>query len=139
MKYIVFYDDSCGLCQRSVLFFLKQDKQKQFLFSPLSGKTAQIELKEWLKNHSQVDSIVLVEKEAKKKKTYYYSQAILRMLWLVGGFWSIPGLLSFLPSGLLLPADFIYQQIAKRRRAICRLPDGKIKALHKEYEAQFLP
>ena len=62
MQYIVFFDDRCGLCERSVVFFLKRDTKKQFLFAPLSGKTATVELKEWLKSHSAVDSIVLVEK-----------------------------------------------------------------------------
>lgn len=138
MQQIVFFDDSCGLCQKSVIFFLKRDKKKQFFFAPLSGKTAAVELKEWLKDHSQVDSIVFVEKaDNGSKKTSYYSQAVLRLLWQLGGMWSFFGLFSFLPSLLLLPADFIYKQIAKRRRTLCLLP--REESLQKQHESQFLP
>ena len=138
MQHIVFFDDSCGLCQRSVIFFLKRDKKKQFFFAPLSGKTAEIELKEWLKDHSQVDSIVLVEKrDDGSKKTFYYSKAILSLLWHLGGIWSVLGLLSFLPDVLLLPADLVYRQVAKHRRDLCLLPTEI--DLQKQHESQFLP
>ena len=138
MQHIVFYDDTCGLCQRSIIFFIKRDKKRELLFAPLNGKTAAKELEEWLKDHSQVDSIILVEKEnAKTKKTLYYSKAVLRLLWHIGGIWSLFGLFSFLPSWLLWPADCIYRQIAKRRRDLCLLPQEV--DLQKQHEKQFLP
>lgn len=37
---VVFYDNSCLLCSKSVQFILKHDKYKHFLFSPLDSKSA---------------------------------------------------------------------------------------------------
>jgi predicted DCC family thiol-disulfide oxidoreductase YuxK len=36
---IIFYDGSCGLCQRSIRFLVKIDKEKKLLFAPLNGET----------------------------------------------------------------------------------------------------
>ena len=37
---VVFYDNSCLLCSKSVQFILKHDKHKHFLFSPLNSTSA---------------------------------------------------------------------------------------------------
>ena len=126
---LVFFDDSCGLCQKSILFFLKRDKKKQFLFSPLTGKTAEKALSEWLQTHSTIDSIVVKEDD----KIYYYSKAVFLLLWRLGGVWTLPGLLSFLPSWLLWPCDVVYRLIARYRHNFCYLP-GENK-----YSDRFLP
>lgn len=116
---ILFFDDSCGFCHKAVLFFLKRDRKHQLQFAPLTGKTAAHELKEWLKIHETVDSVVLLE----DGKISYYSRAVLRLLWELGGMWKILGVLSFLPDWLLYPSDVIYQLVARCRRGLCKLPD----------------
>ena len=133
---VVFFDSDCGLCDHMVSFILKKDKKKQIYFSPLTGQLVKTELSEWIKNHSLVDSIVLVEKRP-NKKIYYYSEACFRIAWHLGGFFAIPGLLSFLPRFLLYPFDVVYKIVAKRRKGFCaRIPldDEKIK-----YSDKFLP
>ncbi|HXF28866.1 MAG TPA: DUF393 domain-containing protein [Chlamydiales bacterium] len=129
MTTIVFFDGGCGLCQRSILFFLKRDTKKQFLFAPLDGQTAKKELQEWLKSHFAVDSIVVKNGD----EIYYYSKAVFFLLRRLGGIWSIPGLLSFLPSWLLFPCDIGYRLVAKYRHNFCYLP-GENK-----YSDRFLP
>ncbi len=135
--FLIFYDDTCGMCQKSCIFFLKRDQKRRFFFAPLGGTTAKHELKEWLTTHSGVDSIVFVEKQAVTQSVYYYSRAIFRMLWQLGGLWSVVGLLSFLPSWLLYPADVVYRFIARHRRSVCLLP--KETAFQQEHKEQFLP
>lgn len=135
-EYIIFYDDTCGMCNWSVRFFLKQDRKNQFLFAPLSGKTAAIELAEWLQDHPAIDSIVFMEKDLAEKKIYYFSRAILRLLWCLGGLWSCVGCLSFLPSWLLWPGDLLYRFIARHRRNIC--PALRDRSWQKQYEGRFL-
>ena len=39
-KNIIFYDDNCVLCNHSIQFLIKKDRQNQFLFAPLQGKLA---------------------------------------------------------------------------------------------------
>ena len=135
---IVFYDDSCGLCNFAVRFLLRQDTRKKLFFAPLTGKTAKVELGEWLKDHASVDSIVLVEKDLEpgKKKILYYSQAFFRILWRIGGFWHVPGLFSFLPSWLLWPSDCVYRVVARNRRGIC--PYLREPSWHEAHKGQFL-
>lgn len=39
-SHIVFYDGDCGLCNRSVQFLIKKDKEHILYYAPLQGKTA---------------------------------------------------------------------------------------------------
>ena len=38
-KLLLFYDGSCGLCHRFVLFVLKHEEEPLFQFAPLQGET----------------------------------------------------------------------------------------------------
>jgi predicted DCC family thiol-disulfide oxidoreductase YuxK len=138
-QYIVFYDQDCGFCQKWIIFFLKMDKKERLLFAPLNGETAQVELKEWLKTHSTVDSLVFVEKDLKTsdKKIYYYSRAAFRIFWHLGGLWKILGIFSFFPDWMLIPSDYSYRFIAKRRRALFCSP-AEMQLL-KQFKNRILP
>jgi len=125
---IVFYDDGCGLCQRSVLFFLKRDKKKQFLFAPLSGKRAHQELQ----GFERPDSLIVID----NNKILYYSRAVFRLLWELGGVWKTIGVLSFLPTWLLFPFDLGYRLIARLRRGVCLLPQDT--TLVEKYKDRFV-
>lgn len=37
---ILFYDGDCGLCNRSVRFFMEQDEKKWLRYAPIQGSTA---------------------------------------------------------------------------------------------------
>lgn len=115
---IIFFDNDCGLCNWAVNFILTKDHKKCFLFAPLTGKTAEKELGEWRKTHEKIDSLVLLETG---RPLLYYSHAVVRIAWLLGWPWSIFGLLSFLPSWMLLPGDSFYRLIASHRRHLCSL------------------
>jgi len=37
---ILFYDGTCGVCNRFVRFVIRHDKERNFLFAPLGGSTS---------------------------------------------------------------------------------------------------
>ena len=108
MKHLVFYDGACGLCDSTVQFILNHDRQDLFVFAPLGGETA----KKFLHLDPGIDSVVLIEDYQTNPKTYIQSQAIFRILYALGGIYSLPGLLSFLPPQLF---DWGYRFVARNR------------------------
>lgn len=122
MKYIIFYDGTCGFCTRSITFVVKRDHKKIFYYAPLQGITAKKELEGELDLNNLPDTLVLVEKDETSKKVLIRSKAVFRILWLLGGFWKILGAFSFLPSFLIAPFDLGYRLVAKYRHDICDLP-----------------
>lgn len=92
-KSIIFFDGVCVLCNWSVQFILKRDRNNRFLFSTLQSDVAKEFL---LQNESKIihkDSIVLY----KNKKIYTASNAVLiicrdigRLCLFTQVFWIIP-------------------------------------------------
>lgn len=124
MKHLVFYDGACGFCDHVVQWLLKKDQKQIFLFAPLQGKTADT----LLQGISREDSLVLVENyQTPYQKTYLFGKAAFRILWLLGGFWTLLGWISFLPPFLY---DWGYRLVARNRhrflsKEVCPLPDPK--------------
>lgn len=122
-KHLIFYDGECGLCDQAVQFILARDKKRLFDFAPLQGKTAE----RWLKLPPSVDTVVLIEDYQTNPKLSIRSKAAFRSLYHLGGIWTVPGLLSFLPSFLF---DWGYRIVARNRKAWfsqdhCVIPDPK--------------
>jgi len=122
--HVVFFDGQCGLCDHVVQWLLKVDKDKIFSFAPLQGKTAARLLTSLPKEYKESDSIILVENyDSDNPKVNIYGKAAFRILWLLGGPWSLLGWISFLPSQLY---DWGYWLVAKNRHKIfpeaCILP-----------------
>ena len=99
-RHLVFYDGECGLCDRSVQFLLKHDKDRIFDFAPLQGETAALWLVSGEKNAAfpAEDSVVLIENYKTAPRMHLLSRAVFRSLLLLGGWWKIPGSLYYLPS-----------------------------------------
>ncbi|MDP1879885.1 MAG: DUF393 domain-containing protein [Parachlamydiaceae bacterium] len=123
--HLVLYDDTCGFCDRSVQFLLKEDHKHQFVFAPLRGETASKVLKNQNNEIKQVDSLILVENyQSNEPQIYILSKSVLRILWLLGSYWILLGWLSFLPSFLF---DWSYRLFAKHRHRffsndVCVIP-----------------
>ena len=113
-QHLVFYDGTCGMCHQAVQFLLKHDRHGIFLFAPLQGETAALLLQKWRTVFPGADSLVLMQnyKDPKHKQIYAFGKGALRICWLLGGLWKIPGFISFLPAGLY---DWVYRWIAYRR------------------------
>ncbi len=128
--HLVFYDGECGFCDHVVQFLLRRDNSQIFSFAPLQGSTAKELLKNLPKKYWNEDSLVLIQNyKTSEQRFYILGKAALRILWLLGGRWSLLGWISFLPGWLY---NWIYRIIAKNRhrlfnKAACVIPDPNSK------------
>lgn len=116
----MFFDGVCGLCNWTVDFVMRRDRQQQFRFAPLQGATAEHFLGP--EDRVRLHSVVIMH----QGKVWRKSSAIVRMLWLLGGFWGLCGwLLWIVPRPL---RDLAYRLIAMNRyrlfgeKTTCRMP-----------------
>jgi len=119
---ILFFDGVCHLCNGLVKFVLKNSKDGSLHFAPLQSESGQAIL---IKNEfstSNLDTILYLKSE----RLYQKSDAILELLFDMGGFWKI------LYAGKIIPRfvrDFLYEKVANNRYSIfgkndvCMLPE----------------
>jgi predicted DCC family thiol-disulfide oxidoreductase YuxK len=132
-KSILFYDGDCGLCTHSVQFFMEEDREQQMQFAPLQGETARGCLPEYLRDASDLSTVVYynIEDAGDEAKIFLRSNAILTALSDIGGFWRLPAI-----CGKWLPKwcrDSIYNWIARHRlklfpKGICAIPSADERA-----------
>lgn len=104
---ILFFDGNCGLCNRSVKFILRKEKNQEIIFSPLQSDFAQHLLKE--KNIIQnLDTMMLFQ----NGKTYLRSSAALRVTKYLKGLWPLMMVFLIVPPFI---RDLVYNYIAKNR------------------------
>lgn len=124
---IVFFDGVCGFCNHTVNFLLRRDRQQQLRFAPLQGETAAKFVPEGVR--SNLKSLVLY----KSGKVYLRSAAVVRILWLLGGFWSVLGtLLWLIPLPLRDPGYHLVSLLRYRlfgKLDACRLPSPAERAV----------
>lgn len=131
MKDLILLDDQCPFCQRSILFILKRDHHKRFLFSGLHGLAA-----EKVKHLSigPSESIILIENySTTQTKIVYRSQAIFRIFWKLGGIYKLIGWKFIFPSFFF---DWAYRIVARNRKHLCKTNASYKTELYKE---RFLP
>ena len=121
---IVFYDGYCVLCSKSVDFILSRDTLAGFRFASLQSDFAQRVLPEIgypMENIENLSNIVYLRNNDLKIK----SDAVLSILWDLGGIYKISHLGYFLPRVI---RDFGYDRLAKLRykifgkRDTCHVP-----------------
>jgi predicted DCC family thiol-disulfide oxidoreductase YuxK len=111
-KHLILFDDTCSLCWRSVNRILAWDKKKIFQFSPIKEESSKLFLKQRWKELKNANTLILVENyTSASPKIWIKGRAVMRILWLLGGWRKIPGLLAFVPLGI----DALYSFVAKRR------------------------
>lgn len=110
MRRIVLFDGVCNLCNRSVQFVIRRDRQKIFQLAPLQSRSAQKLLEECGVDPSTLpDSIVLVEGDS----VYCRSEAALRIGRVLPFPWSALATLAiWIPRGV---RDPVYRWIARNR------------------------
>jgi len=113
----IFYDGSCGLCHRSVLFFLKRDPDGQlFRFAPLGGQRFQREISS-AQQRQLADSVVV---QAEGGELLQKSSAVFFLLRQLSGGWRWIGKIGgWLPAPL---SDFGYDMIAAVRLQLFARP-----------------
>lgn len=124
---VVFFDGYCGLCDRTVNFLLRRDRDKRLLFSPLQGETFE-SIRQKHPELENVNSVILAEPdEANDENVTWHvrSEATLRAIRYLPAPWKWAGIFRFVPRFL---RDAVYKVIAKNRlkiwgeRETCRLP-----------------
>lgn len=115
MTHLIFFDDECSFCQRSVKQIIHLDKKRLFVFAPLKGEVANRILsgdKEGLKKEN---SLILVEEyKSDSASVWLRGRAVFRILWLEGGLWKLIGWLYLIPFGI----DALYRVIARHRQVL---------------------
>ncbi len=125
-KSVVLFDGVCNLCNSSVNFIIKHDKNSQFLFASLQSDAAKEILLQFPSKITNFDSIVLIEHE----KFYEKSSAALRILRHLGGRFKLLYTAVIIPKFL---RDKLYNYIAKNRykwygkRESCMIPAPELK------------
>ena len=123
---LILFDGICNLCNSSVQFVLKKDKNKQFKFASIQSDAAKEILLQFSKNNSDLDSIILIY----NGRRYEKSSAILRIGKLLGGFYSLGMVFWLIPKPI---RDWVYDYIAKNRykwygkKDQCMIPTPEIK------------
>ena len=134
---IIFFDGVCALCDQAIKRVVAADKKGVFRYAPLQGETARRRLqpltpeqKRDAQNGAEDEasgggwlrSMVLLDATGE----YRNSSAAVRILWYLGGTWSLlGGLLWIVPRPI---RDGVYRMIARNRyrwfgkRESCRLP-----------------
>src|SRR4051812_32325978 len=103
-NHLIFFDNSCPLCQKSIRQIQQMDTQHIFEFFPLNSSFAKEHLSpELLKG----DTLVLLEN---RNKVWLRSKAVFRIVKLLEGKWAWLGFLCYVP-GL----DLLYRIIAHNR------------------------
>ncbi|MBC6400026.1 MAG: thiol-disulfide oxidoreductase DCC family protein [Ekhidna sp.] len=125
-KPIIFFDGVCNLCNASVQFIIKRDKQGKFLFSSLQSTEAQRSLPSELVEFNNYQSLVLKKGEDIKTK----SSAALTISRHLSGLWPALYFFMIIPKFL---RDFIYDIIASNRykwfgrKDECMIPSPEFK------------
>jgi predicted DCC family thiol-disulfide oxidoreductase YuxK len=125
---IVFFDGYCGLCNFFVNLLLDIDKENVLKFAPLQGQKAA----ELLPNDltEKLSTLVFIENE----KIYTESDAVLRILYSIGGIWKLFYVFILVPKFI---RNAVYAFVSKHRIRWfgsinqCRFPtkEEKIKFL----------
>ncbi|MAA78828.1 MAG: thiol-disulfide oxidoreductase [Deltaproteobacteria bacterium] len=128
MTSIIFFDGVCGLCNHSVLFVLKRDRNNRFLYSPQQSPYAQEILPKYGGNPQNLNTIyVLKDAESEQPTLLKKSTAACYILSELGGGWRLLSYGRFLPQFL---RDFAYDCVAKTRyrffgkKEVCMLPEA---------------
>lgn len=126
-KKIILFDGVCNLCNTTVQFVIKNDKEDIFRFSPLQSDTGKKLLTERNIDTEDIDSIILIEPNV---AYYTKSTAALEIGKYLKGLSTISSILLWLPESL---RDIVYDFVAKNRykwygkKESCMIPTEELK------------
>jgi predicted DCC family thiol-disulfide oxidoreductase YuxK len=126
---ILFYDGTCGLCDRTVAWLLRRDRRAALRFAPLDGATAAQARARVARWPVGVDSVVLVEDDGTAARATWRTAAVAGALARLPSPWPWAAwALRVVPRPI---ADAGYDLVARLRRrlapppaACARLPEA---------------
>jgi predicted DCC family thiol-disulfide oxidoreductase YuxK len=127
MPTVVFYDGTCGLCDRFVRFLVRRDRSERLRFAPLQGELAARTLKPQGYDPSDLDTVyVAADWGTDAERVLRRAEAVWHALGQLGGGWRM-----IAAAGRVLPkplADRFYDLVARNRYRVfgrfdaCPLP-----------------
>lgn len=127
-KKIILFDGVCNLCDKSVQFIIKNDKNDIFRFVAIQSNLGQEIINHIKIDATKIDSIILYEPNI---AYYYKAEAALRIAKELGGIISIVSVFLVLPKSFL---NLFYDYIAKNRykwygkKESCLIPTKELKS-----------
>jgi predicted DCC family thiol-disulfide oxidoreductase YuxK len=127
-KKIILFDGVCNFCNSTVLKIIKHDSKDLFIFTSLQSEIGKEITNSLNIDTRKVDSIILFETE---NNFHIKSNAALRIMDLLGGFWKLTTIFKILPVSF---RDSVYNYIAKNRykwfgkKDNCMIPTQEIKS-----------
>lgn len=127
-QHIVIFDGVCNLCNSSVQYIIKHDKQNKFLFTPLQSKTGQFIFKTFNIDISKTDSIVLYSPDNTISIKSSAALKIAKHLGFPNNLFSV---------FIIIPRvfrDWVYDYISKNRykwygkKEACMIPTPELKS-----------
>ena len=123
---VIFFDGVCNLCNASVQFAIKHDRNNIFKFTALQGQYAKSVLTQFNIDVKKIESIILLE----NNRLHTKSSAALRIAKKLDGMWPLLYALIIIPKFI---RDWFYDIIAKNRykwwgkQESCWLPTAELK------------
>ena len=105
---IVLFDGICNLCNASIRFITRHDKNNTIQFASLQSETAKEILSQLNIDSKKIDSIIFISNE----KMFIKSDAAIEIAKLLHGFPRLLKYFQFIPRPI---RDFVYDLIAKNR------------------------
>lgn len=124
-KPVILFDGVCNLCNKSVQFIIKRDKEAKFLFASLQSPFGQAILKQFSLPADHFNSFILYQ----DRQIYTRSTAALKMFSQLKG-WKWVNMFYIFPKFM---RNGVYNIIAKNRyrwfgkRNECMIPTPKLK------------
>jgi predicted DCC family thiol-disulfide oxidoreductase YuxK len=119
---IVLFDGVCGLCNWSIDFLIKRDKNAALRFAPLQSALAQALIREHNIDPHDLSTAVVID----RSQAHVRSDAALCALQRLGGGWRVLAAIAALVPRML--RDIVYNSVARNRyrwfgqRQTCRVP-----------------
>jgi predicted DCC family thiol-disulfide oxidoreductase YuxK len=123
---IVLFDGVCNLCNGSVQFIIRHDRQGRFRFASLQSSVGQDLLARFGMDPGRLDSVILVEGD----RWYKESDAALRIARGMSGGWKALTVFRVIPRPI---RDAVYRLIARNRyrwfgeQETCWLPTPELR------------
>lgn len=123
---VVLFDGVCNLCNGSVQFIIKRDVKQIFKFASLQSTYAKDQLIKFGLPPLGLYSVMVIE----NGELYQRSDAVLRILANLGGFWYVLSGFKIIPR---LLRDALYDAVAKNRYRFfgkkdqCMIPTPELK------------
>lgn len=133
--HIIIFDGVCNLCNGTVQFIIKRDKEKKFSFISFQSDAGQEMMMQYGFTGTNGSSVVYLRKGVLLAK----SRAVLEILKDLGSGWKLAYILMIIPPFI---RDFVYNVIAKYRyrifgkRESCQVPNSELadRIIDKNYD-----